>query len=134
MAQYQWKLAKLQFSKIREKRQWKLANFMWNLAQYILFNKWRTINENWHILDLLTFTVDCKIHIVDGDHSPFFLQRCQQLYQKFWLKSESTPLFLSKYLSLERKIASNLHSRQKYAFRTNIEFSWKCRYLQLKPI
>ena len=29
---------------------------------------------DWHILDLLTFTVDCKIHIVDGDHSPFFFK------------------------------------------------------------
>jgi len=54
--------------------------------------------------------------------------------QKFWVKSESTPVFLSKNLSLERKIATNLNSRQKYAFRTNIEFSRKCIYLQLKPI
>ena len=81
MAQYQWKLAQLQFRKIREKRQWKLAQFkwnlaqlQWNLAQYILFNKWRRINEIWHILELLTFTEDCKIHIVDGDHSPFFFK------------------------------------------------------------
>ena len=54
--------------------------------------------------------------------------------QKFWVKSESTPVFLSKNLSMERKIATNLNSRQKYAFRTNIEFSRKCIYLQLKPI
>ena len=54
--------------------------------------------------------------------------------QKFWIKSESTPVFLSKNLSLERKIATNHNSRQKYAFRTNIEFSKKCIYLQLKPI
>ena len=33
MAQYQWKLAQLVFGKIREKRQWKLALFKWNLAQ-----------------------------------------------------------------------------------------------------
>jgi len=33
--------------------------------------------------------------------------------QKFWVKSESTPVFLSKNLSLERKIATNLDSRQK---------------------
>ena len=39
-----------------------------------------------------------------------------------------------KNLSLERKIATNLHSLQKYVFRTNIEFSRKCIYLQLKPI
>ena len=76
MAQYQWKLAQLQFLKIREKRQWKLAQFKWNLAQlqwilaqYILFNKWRRIIENWH-----TFTVNCKIHIVNGGHSPFFFK------------------------------------------------------------
>ena len=43
--------------------------------------------------------------------------------QKFWVKSESTPLFLSKNLSLERKIATNLNFRQKYAFRTNIELN-----------
>ena len=54
--------------------------------------------------------------------------------QKFWVKSESTPVFLSKNLSLERKIATNLYSQQKYAFRTNMEFSRKCIYLQLKPI
>ena len=69
MAQYQWKLAQLEFGKIREKRQWKMAQFkwnlaqskwnlaqlQWNLAQFILFNKWRRINEIWHILELLTF-------------------------------------------------------------------------------
>ena len=67
MAQYQWKLAQLQFGKIREKRQWNLAQFIWNLAQLqlnlaqnILFNKWLRINENWHILDLLTFTEDSR--------------------------------------------------------------------------
>ena len=54
--------------------------------------------------------------------------------QKFSVKSESTPVFLSKNLSLERKVATNLNSRQKYAFRTNIEFSRKCIHLQLKPI
>ena len=54
--------------------------------------------------------------------------------QKFWVNSESTPVFLSKNLSLERKIATNLNSWQKYALRTNIDFSKKCIYLQLKPI
>ena len=54
--------------------------------------------------------------------------------QKFWVKSESTPVFLSKNLSLERKITTNFHSQQKYPCRTNIEFSRKCIYLQLKPI
>ena len=54
--------------------------------------------------------------------------------QKFWVKSESTPGFLSKNLSLKRKIAINFNSRQKYPFRTNIEFSRKSTYLQLKPI
>ena len=54
--------------------------------------------------------------------------------QKFWVKSESTPVFLSKNLSLKRKIATNFNSRQKCAFRTNIEFSRKCIYLQFKPI
>ena len=54
--------------------------------------------------------------------------------QKLWVKSESTTLFLSKNLSLEHKLATNLNSRHKYAFRTNIEFSRKCIYLQLKPI
>ena len=53
--------------------------------------------------------------------------------QKFWVKSESNPVFLSKNLSLEPKLATNLNSRQKYAFRINIEFSRKCIYLQLKP-
>ena len=32
------------------------------------------------------------------------------------------------------KIATKFNSRQKYAFRTNIEFSRKCIYFQLKPI
>ena len=83
MAQYQWKLAQLEFGKIREKRQWKMAQFkwnlaqlQWNLAQYILFNKWRRINKIgifWNCW-LLQKTVDCKIHIVDGDHSPFFFK------------------------------------------------------------
>ena len=83
MAQYQWKLAQLQFGKIREKRQWKMAQFkwnlaqlQWNLAQYILFNKWRRINKIgifWNC-SLLQKTVDCKIYIVDGDHSPFFFK------------------------------------------------------------
>ena len=54
--------------------------------------------------------------------------------QKFWVKSESTPVFLSKNLSLERKIVTNLNSRQKCAFRTSIELSRKCLDLQLKPI
>ena len=36
---------------------------------------------------------------------------CQFFPQKFWVKSESTPVFLSKNLSLERKIATNLTSR-----------------------
>ena len=54
--------------------------------------------------------------------------------QKFCVKSELTPVFLSKNLSLECEIATILNSRHKYAFRTNIEFSSKCIYLQLKPI
>ena len=59
---------------------------------------------------------------------------CQFFPQNFCVKSESTLVFPSKNLSLERKIATNLNSRQKYGFRTNIEFSRKCIYLQLKPI
>ena len=54
--------------------------------------------------------------------------------QKFWVKSESTPVFLSKNLSLEPELVTNLNSRQKYAFRMYIEFSRKCIYIQLKPI
>ena len=77
--------------------------------------------------------------LVGDTHSVLFVSETrgfnrQFFPQKFWVKSESTPLFLSKSLSLERKIATNLNSRQKYAFRTNIEFSRKCIYLQLKPI
>ena len=54
--------------------------------------------------------------------------------RKFWVKSESTPVFLSKNLSLERKITTKFNSREKYAFRTNIEFSRKGIHFQLKPV
>ena len=54
--------------------------------------------------------------------------------QKFWVKSESTLIFLSKNLSFERKITTNFDSRQKNPFGTNIEFYRKCIYLQLMPI
>ena len=54
--------------------------------------------------------------------------------QKFWVKSESTLIFLNKNLSLERKITANFDSRQKYPFGTNVEFYRECIYLQLMPI
>ena len=54
--------------------------------------------------------------------------------QKFWVKPESTLIFLSKNLSFERKITTNFDSRQKNPFGTNIEFYRKCIYLQLMPI
>ena len=53
--------------------------------------------------------------------------------QKFWVKSESTLISLSKNLSFGRKITTNFDSQQKYPFGTNIEFYRKCIYFQLMP-
>ena len=53
--------------------------------------------------------------------------------QKFWVKSESTLIFLSKNLSFGRIITTNFDSQQKYPFGTNIEFYRKCIYFQLMP-
>ena len=40
-----------------------------------LFNKWRRINENWHILELLTFTVDSRLSSKRSDFAPL-AQQC----------------------------------------------------------
>ena len=81
------------------------------------------------------FDMNCVcVKKCEKNHGGTIAPSRQLFSQKFWVKSESTPVFLSKNLSLERRIATNLNSRQKYAFRTNIEFSRKCMYLQLKPI
>ena len=73
----------------------------------------------------------CRNRLQDG---PGRDPSCQFFTQKFWVKSESTLIFLSKNLSFERKITTNFDSRQKNPFGTNIEFYRKCIYLQLMPI
>ena len=99
-----------------------------------------TCNSSAHFYIALLFSFPKNIYTFVRQYLNIIWSMCaraasrQFLSHKFWVKSESTPVFLSKNLSLVRKIATNLNSQQKYVFRTNIEFSRKCIHLQLKPI